>query len=100
MPHAYDSLHIICLEMKRLWSTTSRGSVNSLLQTGGQTRGRMLASMGVWQAVGIDSLKFNPGPPFSTLLHPASVPPLKTAVFYPIGNSTAYDYVSFKSEAE
>jgi hypothetical protein len=33
--------------------------------------------MGVWQRVGMDSLKFHPGPLCPTLLRPVGRPPLK-----------------------
>jgi len=38
----------------------------------------VMNSMGVWEGVAMDSLKFHPGPACPTLLHAAA------AVFYPI----------------
>jgi hypothetical protein len=38
---------------------------------------RSPASLGVWQGMAIDSLKFQLGPPWPTLLCPAGGPPLK-----------------------
>jgi hypothetical protein len=73
-----------------------------------------LASMGVWQGVAKDSLKYSPGLPCPTLLHPVSEPPLKrpyghlrvvhpqgrrpAAVFYPFGHPTPYAYVAREHE--
>jgi hypothetical protein len=35
-----------------------------------------VATMGVWQGVAMDSLKYHMGPPWPTLLHPTVRPPL------------------------
>jgi hypothetical protein len=74
-------------------------------------------SIGVWQGVAMNSLKFHLGPPCPTLLCPAGGSPLKwpygrfrggppedgrpVAVFYPFGHPTPYAYdavrIRFKS---
>jgi hypothetical protein len=61
----------------------------------------LILSMGVWQGVAIESLKFHPGPPCLTLLGPAGGPPLvarpqgrrSAAVAYPFEQSKSYAYV-------
>jgi hypothetical protein len=53
-----------------------------------------MGGVGVWQGVTMDSLKFHPGPPCSTLLRPTGGPPLKpAALFYPFRHPTPYAYV-------
>jgi hypothetical protein len=54
----------------------------------------MIESMGVWQEVAMNSLKFHPGPPCHTL-RPAGGSP--ATVFYPLGHPTPYTYV-YKSK--
>jgi hypothetical protein len=41
------------------------------------TRHYARATMGLWQGVAMDLLKFHPGPPYPTLLFPRGRPPLK-----------------------
>jgi hypothetical protein len=42
-----------------------------------KSRQKLVQTMGVWQGLAIDSLKFHPGPPYPTLLRPARGPHLK-----------------------
>jgi hypothetical protein len=60
---------------------------------------RLSRSMGVWQGVAMDSLKFHSGLPCPPLLRPAGEPPLKrpyshfrSGPAYPIGHPTPYTY--------
>jgi hypothetical protein len=63
--------------------------------------GMSVSSMGVWEGVAMDSLKFYTGLLYPTLLRPAGEPRLKqphsrfwdglpTAVFYPFGHPSPY----------
>jgi hypothetical protein len=64
--------------------------------------------MGVWRGVAMDSIKFHPGLPCSTVLHPAGRPPHRTtpqgtqpaAVFYHFGHPTRYAFGKVETETQ
>jgi hypothetical protein len=71
-----------CNKVKRLWGHVNDVGARSMVNSSNTNLSRELrifvfSTMGVWQGLAMDSLKFHPGPLYPTLLCPVGRPPLK-----------------------